>query len=817
MPSELKDTAPARFVPAALEHVSPRACDVGNSWDASMSPEETQRLGEQLYPLVCKHGLDEPEVVTGMLLELPRSEIEGLLTASPDLALRIAECQRALQDRNMLSAHHPPCIDPEPILRELHALVSFWSQSAGQLQHASGSSNVHLYLYGSCSLGVATPDSDVDILVAVPKHICRVRHFFGIPVCKPNAARSRSEAPSTNDDSLMGILRQDKRVHELMAVPDAYVPCIKLRFDGVAVDLTFANLGLASLPAQAASRANWTSGIDCITAKNLPDLACDAPSLRSVSGVRATRALLELVPDVAIFRQTLRLVKSWAKLRGIYGNTVGFWGGMSWAILTAKVCQEFPSHSTEHTLALFYRVFVSWQWPTPVRLKPVKAECETCRLLDSFVWDPVKNPLDARHLMPILTPGHPSMNSTFNTGPCTFRVLKSEFERGALVANAGAVLAVPPMMEMLLRSARTYFFSRYTRYVRLDVIAPDAERHRRWVGLVQALLRHLVRMLESSRQCFVHPWPHSEIILEGSNAHQDVCICSYFIGVVDLHSADRGTAMITDAVAEFRRLVIMRSAGWYESGMVVSEQIMLRDDLSHSILGSPLRSLTQCDDPVPPRNVDASDFCSCVDEQQMQAWETAIIARSSGIDAGNVQRLIWNVSDAERSATAEIKTAHETMLATCEGLTRQLTVAIGQASRDRQTTEERQRDRVHTLQQIQSLWRDEKKELEADLDNVRAALKVAEVKATDAAKCVRVMKATLSREAALKKDDADILDAAKREGKHKADKILPLHCNIQPCTTIKKQQQRSQPTLRLTKGRILKFDLSVLLSLLCSH
>ena len=91
------------------------------------------------------------------------------------------------------------------------------------------------------------------------------------------------------------------------------------------------------------------------------------------------------------------------------------------------------------------------------------------------------------------------------------------------------------------------------------------------------------------------------------------------------------------------------------------------------------------------------------------------------------------------------------------------------------------------------------------------------MKATDAAKCVRVMKATLSREAALKKDDADILDAAKREGKHKADKILPLNCNIQPCTTIKKQQQRSQPTLRLTKGRILKFDLSVLLSLLCSH
>ena len=65
-----------------------------------------------------------------------------------------------------------------------------------------------------------------------------------------------------------------------------------------------------------------------------------------------------MVPDVKLFRLLLRLVKAWAKRRGLYGNMVGFLGGASWAILVAKVCQlEVDSSGPlAHLVSLFFEV-----------------------------------------------------------------------------------------------------------------------------------------------------------------------------------------------------------------------------------------------------------------------------------------------------------------------------------------------------------------------------------------------------------------------------------------------------------------------------
>ena len=87
----------------------------------------------------------------------------------------------------------------------------------------------------------------------------------------------------------------------------------------------------------------------------------DARCLRSLNGYRATRELLQLVPDVAKFQAVLRLVKLWARRQGIYGNMLGFLGGASWAILVAKACQlegeQYPvQQPIVYLVVLFFKV-----------------------------------------------------------------------------------------------------------------------------------------------------------------------------------------------------------------------------------------------------------------------------------------------------------------------------------------------------------------------------------------------------------------------------------------------------------------------------
>jgi len=51
------------------------------------------------------------------------------------------------------------------------------------------------------------------------------------------------------------------------------------------------------------------------------------------------------------------------------------------------------------------------------------------------VWDPRRNPKDRYHLMPIITPAYPCMNSTYNVTSSTLRVMSDEFQRGSEICE----------------------------------------------------------------------------------------------------------------------------------------------------------------------------------------------------------------------------------------------------------------------------------------------------------------------------------------------------------------------------------------------
>ena len=69
------------------------------------------------------------------------------------------------------------------------------------------------------------------------------------------------------------------------------------------------------------------------------------------------------------FKETLRLIKVWAKNRGVSSNAMGFLGGISWAIMLAKICQIFPYHKPSRLLFEFFNIYRLWDWKLfPVQL-----------------------------------------------------------------------------------------------------------------------------------------------------------------------------------------------------------------------------------------------------------------------------------------------------------------------------------------------------------------------------------------------------------------------------------------------------------------
>ena len=743
----------------------------GDAWNEG---KVKQQQGERLYPLVCRlltHGDVAPEHITGMLLDMPINHVEGLIADPDQLTKRIAECRDVvLRQRDAEASRFTTAlaaaaaelgVDHSRLLDDVREVVDQWALAVTQQQGLPDDrAAAHLYVYGSYLLGVAGPESDVDVMIAVPAHICRVRHFFGL--------RAKDGDGGRGGDSLLERLRADKRVTDLMAVPDAFVPCIKLQFSGVDVDLTFANLQMPALPQQPATRASWAADIDHLTRSILSDLAADAPSLRSVNGVRASHALLKVVPDSVTFRRTLRMVKTWAQVRGVYGNTVGFLGGMSWAILTAKICQDFPGISPEHTLALFFRVYVSWQWPSAVRLRgclPPNAS-EKSKALDDAVWNPDINPDDLRHHMPIITPIYPCMNSTFNLAPPNFRVVKSELDRAALIT--GPVLSGGVLAGSLHQSGRAFFFSRYEWYLQLDVVAADAEGTRKWMGLVQALLRHLIRTLESTRLFLVHPWPDlvvvkpevkSETVRSLSNKKgkrpqpPKPAQSAYFLGLITEDGSSL-SAPISEAVAEFQRLATMRAAGWYHKGMAVKEHVVRRSELPKCVKDE-VESLTEPGN-IPGRAVNHTDFCSGVDEHQLNLRETALMARNTGVAASKVPNIMSKrlaaTSELERSRATEAQCTHDNLLVTCEELRAEKQSALQRLEAMKHTerrltdkSKEQDKQRKKAEKAAKTSWRGQKEELESDLDNLRAALDKSNARANAAEKENRKLQASLAQ------------------------------------------------------------------------
>ncbi|KAL3631950.1 Nuclear poly(A) polymerase 4 [Castilleja foliolosa] len=384
----------------------------------------------------------------------------------------------------------------EEVLDRLRKVVKDWVKELTRLRGYTDQmvedANAVIFTFGSYRLGVHGPGADIDTLCIGPSYISREEDFFYV---------------------LHNMLTEMEDVSELQPVPDAHVPVMKFKFDGISIDLLYASISQLVVP-------------DLITVDGDLDISnisilhnIDEPTARSLNGCRVADEILKLVPNVESFRMTLQCLKFWAKRRGVYSNVMGFLGGVNWAILVARLCQFYPKANPSMLVSRFFRVYTMWRWPNPVMLSGI-----TDDELGFSVWDPRKNPWDRNHLMPIITPAYPCMNSSYNVSSSTLRVMMEQFEIGKKICED---IELNNLKWNALFEPYSFFES-YKNYLQVDIIASDVDDLRAWRGWVESRLRQLTLMIERDTfgklQC--HPYP-----LDYVDSSKQCANCAFFMGL----------------------------------------------------------------------------------------------------------------------------------------------------------------------------------------------------------------------------------------------------------------------------------------------
>ncbi|MCP2731753.1 poly(A) polymerase [Limnofasciculus baicalensis] len=286
-----------------------------------------------------------------------------------------------------------------------------------------------LYQMGSARLGVESTQSDLDL-------IC----IINTPLAGENFLKEVQE-------------RLEGLCDRAQLVKSAIVPVLRMEIEGVNVDLlsaqTLANYDKIT-PLSGAARPffdniSWAGVVGCLEV----DLMMDIVS--------------KYIP-LELFQDLVRAVRAWAKARQIHGNSWGFLGNFSWALLTAWSCINLTPPAPlpwqgrgENLSSLIYS-------PLRTGLRPAMLTCRFAnageglgersnidillanffQILSQHDWhQPIAltevgrqyRLKKSREYLPIITSIEPCQNSTRNVTKSTAEILRREFERGAKIAK----------------------------------------------------------------------------------------------------------------------------------------------------------------------------------------------------------------------------------------------------------------------------------------------------------------------------------------------------------------------------------------------
>lgn len=318
-----------------------------------------------------------------------------------------------------------------------------------------------LKCFGSYGLGLA--GNDVDCLLITSQKVTRETVF----------------------SILVEAFQKNEQFSDVRAIANAYVPLIKFTYKEMHFDLLHCILPYETLDI---FEKNEYFLFDDSILRSL-----DSKSFLSLNGFRTTQKILKLVPNVDNFLALLSFVKTWAKQRCLYSNIMGYWGGITWTIVVAKICQLYDHNEAKEAkeneyindlFKKFLRVMAKWKWPMPI----------TIAKIDNNRYSPDLEPWDPSHaeheLMPVLTPAYPSKNSSYNVMQSTASLMKKEFKRAYQLS-----LSEETFPEIFQEST---FLTDYSHYIVITPTTMDKSDYNTWKGFVESKIKICIKLIESS-------------------------------------------------------------------------------------------------------------------------------------------------------------------------------------------------------------------------------------------------------------------------------------------------------------------------------
>jgi poly(A) polymerase Pap1 len=451
--------------------------------------ENYQKVNEDGFATWVSHNATIDEEPSNEAEELTSRVLENLLAND----LEVYETTE--QKRNK-----------ELVLIKLRDILDQWMQRVKKkhgIPPDSPTGNAKLLPYGSYKLGVSSPTGDIDTLVLAPYFVDRDEDFFGL------LHGLLAELAVTNDN--IKELTMVNQQHTIM-------PLIKMTFYDIPIDMVFA-------------RVQYTEDLNEFIRTKLYNeeylQPMDEKMKRSFNGYRNAEMLLKslarrpeeshLTSDVEIwlnmkreevFRTTLKCIKLWAKNNGLDSNKMGYLGGISWALLTAKVCKLFPYKCPARLLEKFFWMYgTEWHWD------------------EWFVRIEKEYPdehLSHGRTMYIITPSRPQMNSTHNVTLSTLEIMTSRMRDSyALVktmldkySHIEALNPTDPIAknEWMALFTKYNFFDSYEHFIEINILGGKDADYLRWQGFVEAKIRLLCERFEDLLKFYdlkIHPWPNT--------------------------------------------------------------------------------------------------------------------------------------------------------------------------------------------------------------------------------------------------------------------------------------------------------------------